>query len=110
MDDDTDASSGARSRGKASCHNTEMSTSKQRSWWCRNKRGDKKREQLRAPLRTLSEPQLRGMAAGVAMEMERRIPKLARAAHSVTVEKARSDSTEDLLRHKDLGRWVGAGL
>ncbi|KAK1812987.1 hypothetical protein LTR12_012657 [Friedmanniomyces endolithicus] len=81
-----------------------------RRWYGKRKDG-KKRDHLRAALFTLSETQLKSLVVGVVAEMERRIPRLARATGAApSTERARSDSTEELLRHKDLDKWVGAGL
>ncbi|KAK0297191.1 hypothetical protein LTR01_001026 [Friedmanniomyces endolithicus] len=81
-----------------------------RRWYGKRKDG-KKRNHLRAALATLSETQLKSLVVGVVAEMERRIPRLAWSAGAApSAERARSDSTEELLRHKDLDKWVGAGL
>ncbi len=81
-----------------------------RRWYAKRKDG-KKRDDLRAAFATLSETQLKSLIVGVVAEMERRIPRLAWSAGAAPpAERARSASTEELLRHKDLDKWVGAGL
>ncbi|TKA74320.1 hypothetical protein B0A55_07185 [Friedmanniomyces simplex] len=83
----------------------------QRRWWYKRKKDGEKRNQLRAALVTLSEVQLKSLVLGVVAEMEGRIPRLAWAGEgTLSTERAKSDSTEELLRHKDLEKWVGAGL
>ncbi|KAK1059361.1 hypothetical protein LTR74_012672 [Friedmanniomyces endolithicus] len=100
----------ALSKELLSCSRALEPRSQWRRWYGKRKDG-KKRDHLRAALFTLSETQLKSLVVGVVAEMERRIPRLARATGAApSTERARSDSTEELLRHKDLDKWVGAGL
>ncbi|KAK4958549.1 hypothetical protein LTR10_004979 [Elasticomyces elasticus] len=90
---------------------SKSAVSRPRQWWSKNKKDQDRRNELRAALVSLSEGQLKNLVVGVVVEMERRIPRLACLAEAARlVERARSDSTDELLRHKDLEKWVGAGL
>ncbi|KAK3071936.1 hypothetical protein LTR53_007745 [Teratosphaeriaceae sp. CCFEE 6253] len=95
---------------KALNRNAGMTRSRRQQWWRRRSKESEKREELRAALAVLSESQLASLAAGVALELQRRIPRLGWSVGGTLTDKAKNDSTEVLLRHKDLGKWVGAGL
>ncbi|KAK3069778.1 hypothetical protein LTR53_011622 [Teratosphaeriaceae sp. CCFEE 6253] len=105
-----DGANKGHAQTKALMRNAGMSRSRQQPWWRRRSKEGEKREQLQAALRALSESQLASLAAGVAMELQRRIPRLGCSVGGALTDKAKNNSTEVLLRHKDLGRWVGAGL